>query len=283
VARRAVPVGRASPPGPGAATATSVSGMASTLACIGLAVDSLDELNAHLEQMPTELVGRVDGVESVRFSDPSGARVVVARDGEGGTVDLVPSYDARAGALLGTLGPLGAVVRADVLDDDHQLATRLAVDLEQRRHLVGTVSGPLRGSVVALGVEMTVHADAAAYAGSDASLVGTPGPGESPARWAAESVLSYGLLGSAEDSEPTAFLAGTVLAAETHTHEVTGQTFHVARVRTVGFEATVCLPGVEHPAAPAAGNVVAGSCYLVVDVPTLWTIEPPRRRRRSGR
>ena len=78
-------------------------------------------------------------------------------------------------------------------------------------------------------------------------------------------------------------LAGVVLAAETHTHEVTGQVFHTARVRTVGFEATVCLPGSEHAEPPAPGNVVAGSCYLVVDAPTLWTVEPPRRKKRWGR
>ena len=35
------------------------------------------------------------------------------------------------------------------------------------------------------------------------------------------------------------------------------------------------------PVAPVAGNVLAGSCYLVVDVPTLWTVEPPRRKRRG--
>ena len=52
-------------------------------------------------------------------------------------------------------------------------------------------------------------------------------------------------------------------------------------MRTVGFEATVCLAASDHPTAPVAGNVLAGSCYLVVDVPTLWTVEPPRRKRRG--
>ncbi|MDO9457787.1 hypothetical protein [Nocardioides sp.] len=257
--------------------------MASTLACIGLDVGDLDTLNGYLAAMPSQVVGRVGGIESVRYYDPSGARVVVALDTAGETIDLVPSYDARAGALLADLGPLGPVVQADVVNDDREVATRLAVDLEQRRHLVGAVGGPLRGSVVALGVEMTVHADADAFAGSDASVLSEPEPGEDPTRWAAESFVSYGLFTGDGDPEPTAFLAGTVLAAETHTHAVSGQVFHSARLRTVGFEATVCLPGSEHAAAPVPGNVVAGSCYLVVDVPTLWTVEPPRRKRRWGR
>ena len=257
--------------------------MASSLACIGLDVDSLDALNAHLSAMPSELVGRIAGVESVRYTDPSGARVVVAVDQEGDTIDLVPSYDARAGALLGALGPLGPVVQTDVRLEDGSTATRLAADLEQRRHLDGVLAGPLRGSVVALGLDVTVHADEAAFTASDSSVLGTPGPDETPQRWAAESFVAYGLFGTEGKPDPTAFLAGTVLDARTHTHSATGQTFHVARVRTVGFEATLCLPGSEHPTAPAAGNVVAGTCYLVVDVPTLWTVEPPRRKKRWGR
>jgi hypothetical protein len=260
--------------------------MASTLACIGLDVDSLDTLNLHLSAMASSVVGRIGGVESVRYSDPSGARVVVALDQDGDTIDLVPSYDARPGAQLADLGPLGPVVQADVRDESGEVVTRMAVDLEQHRHLTGVVGGPLRGSVVALGIEMTVHADAAAFAASDASVLGAgepAEPGAAPARWGAESFVSYGLFGPEGDPEPTAFLAGTVLARETHTHGVTDQVFHTARVRTAGFEATVCLAGSEHPAAPATGSTVAGLCYLVVDVPTLWTVEPPRRKKRFGR
>ncbi|MFB9311528.1 hypothetical protein [Nocardioides plantarum] len=257
--------------------------MASTLACIGLDVDSLETLNLHLAAMPSQVVGRIGGVESVRYSDESGSRVVVAVDGEGDTVDLVPSYDGRPGALLTEVGPLGPVVQADAVDETGEVLTRLAVDLEQRRHLTGIVTSQARASVVALGLEMGVHADAAAFATSDASILGTPEPGEDPTRFAAESFVSYGLFRGAEDPEPTAFLAGTVLAADTRTHGVTGQVFHVARVRTVGFEATVCLPGSEHPVAPEPGNVVAGACYLVVDIASLWTVEPPRRKKRRGR
>ncbi|WP_139982285.1 hypothetical protein [Nocardioides litoris] len=255
--------------------------MPSTLACIGLDVAGLDELNQHLTAMPTRVAGRLRGVESVRHDDPSGSRVVVVQDPDGQTIDLVPSYDGVPGARLGGLVPHGAVVLADVLDDDDQLVTRLAVDLEQRRHLGAGLAGPVRASVAALGVEMTVHADAAAFAASEASLLGEPGPEEQ--RFAAESFVSYGAFADPAAAEPTAHLAGTVLLSEGRTHEVTGQRFQVAKVRTLGFEVTVCLAASAHPEVPQPGQVVAGSCWLVADVPTLWTVEPPRRRRRGRR
>ena len=44
------------------------------------------------------------------------------------------------------------------------------------------------------------------------------------------------------------------------------------RVRTVGFEATVCLAASEHPTAPEPGNLVAGLAYVVADVPGLWAL-----------
>jgi hypothetical protein len=252
--------------------------MPSSLACIGLDVADLDELNEHLSAMATQVAGRVGGVETVRYADESGARVMLVQDAEGTTLDVVPSYDARAGVLVADLGPHGSYVAADVVDDDGATVTRLVADLAQRRHLSGTVAGPLRGALVVLGVEMSVHADQAAFdASPDAALgdAGDDGP-----RFAAESVLSYGIFGDAADAQPTAYLAGTVLDAETRTHAVTEQVFHVARVRSAGFEATVCLPGSASPTAPAPGNVVAGSAYLVLETPTLWTVEPPRRQRR---
>ncbi|MEO9321875.1 hypothetical protein ABFT23_00185 [Nocardioides sp. C4-1] len=249
--------------------------MPSTLACLGLDVDSVEALNTHLESMPSSLAGRTAGVESVRYTDLSGARVVVVRDENGETLDLVPSYDARPGALLGDLGPFGPVVQADVLGDDNEVVTRLATDLEQHRHLRSTIGGPLRASLVALGVEMAVHDDEAAFAASDASRLDG-----GDQRFGAESFLSYGLFGSQDAAEPTAHLAGVVLEATTQTNKATGQDFHVARVRTVGFEATVCLAASSTAVAPRPGNVVAGACWVVADVPTLWTVEPPRKRRR---
>lgn len=254
--------------------------MASTLACLGLAVASLDELNEHLGAMSSQVVGRSGGLETVRYADESGARVVVTVDEAGETLDLVPSYDARPGALLTGFGRLGGaaggVVAADVVEEDGELLTRLAVDLEQRAHVAGPVGARVRASVVALGVEMAGYADVAAFDASGASSLGS-GDGDGP-RMGAESFVSYGLFTVEGEPEPTAYLAGTVLETSPRTHGVTGQSFHVARVRTAGFEATVCLAG--DTDAPVVGGLVAGSCYLVVDAPTLWVLEPPRRRRR---
>ncbi len=226
--------------------------MASTLACIGLDVADLDALGAHLEQLPGELVGLAGGVETVRYEDASGSRVTIGRL-DGGVVDLVPSYAAPPGAVLSALASHGDVTQADVVASG-ETVTRFSCDLEQARHLPD--DGLHEASVVALGVEMSVHVDAAAFAASDASVLG-----------AGESFVSYG-----GEADPSAFLAGTVLTTQTHTHAVTGQVFHAVRVRTVGFEATVCLAASEHPTAPEPGNLVAGLAYVVADVPGLWAL-----------
>lgn len=61
-----------------------------------------------------------------------------------------------------------------------------------------------------------------------------------PLRYAAESFVSYGLF---DESEPTAhaWLAGTVLRSERRRVEQTGQGVILARVRTTGFEADICM------------------------------------------
>ncbi|QCW52087.1 hypothetical protein FE634_19730 [Nocardioides dongxiaopingii] len=250
--------------------------MASTLACIGLDVADLDALGTLLESLPAEVVGRTDDdVVTVSYPDPTGARVVISRR-DGVPLDLVPSYAADPGALLGEVVVTeSGLTRAAVLDDDGRTVTQLLVDLEQHRQaLVAADPAPVHASVVALGVEMTVHADAAAFAASDASRIGDE---PDASRWAAESFVSYGLVHEGPDAEPTGFLAGTIVHSLSHRHSVSGQEFHTVRVRTVGFEATVCLAASDHPVPPLPGNVVAGSCYLVADVPSLWNVEPQRK------
>lgn len=255
--------------------------MVSSLACIGFDVADLDELGGMIQPMTAEVVGRAGEVITARYADPSGARLLISRR-EGTPVDLVASYSAAPGALLAAASqtPEGHTI-ADLVDDDGRVLTRLRVDLEQHRQL-GDEPRSLHVSLVALGVEMAVYADHEAFAASPASHVGdAAGP-----QWSAESFVSYGVLHDADGSElaePTGFLAGTVLECTTQENAASGQSFHAARVRSAGFEATVCLAASEFPTAPEPGNVVAGSCYLVADAPQLWSPEVPPGQRKWWR
>ena len=263
--------------------------MASTLGCIGLDVSDTDDLVRFVERVAPTVRAVSGRVITISYIDASGARLTVGLR-EGDAVDMVPSFDAPLGARLSGLSILGEVATADVLEDG-ELLTRLVGDLEQRPVLLAaTESGATSrdahwpAAVVALGTEMEIHADATAFGSSDASILAQPETGREPHRWGPTSFVSYGLFGSG-DTDPYAFLAGIVLDAETRTNQMSGQVFHVARVQTAGFTASICLAASEHPVAPLTGNVVAGRCYLVVDVPDLWSLgaPTPRRRRLFGR
>jgi hypothetical protein len=61
------------------------------------------------------------------------------------------------------------------------------------------------------------------------------------------------------------------LTAERRICSLTGQPFIIAVVRTVGFEADLCLAGTEHPATPEPDNIISGTVFLVatIDAPAL--------------
>lgn len=242
--------------------------MSSTLGCIGLGVTDESVLASLIDRLLPDatLVAEDQGLTAMRWRDTSGASLTLTVRGEE-LLDLVPSYVAQMGVRLGGLAPYGGYVCADVLEHG-ETVTRIACDLAQS--LISEAPVQVDASVTALGVEMSLHADETAFAASDASILGERVEGTEPTRYAAESLLAYGLLGKPEEAEPFAFLSGTVLSSMTQTNAATGQTFHAVRVRTVGFTATVCLSSAEHPIAPEPGNVIAGTCYLVLDVPTLW-------------
>lgn len=242
--------------------------MSSTLGCIGLGVTDETILATLIDRLLADatLVAEDEGLTAMRWRDPSGASITVTVRGEE-LLDLVPSYVAQVGVRLGGLAPYGSYVCADVLEHG-ETVTRIACDLAQS--LISEAPAEVDASVTALGVEVTLHADETAFAASDASILGERVEGADPTRYASESLLPYGLFGEPEDAEPFAFLSGTVLTAATHTNGATGQDFHAVRVRTVGFTATMCLDAAEHPTLPEPGNVIAGTCYLVLDVPTLW-------------
>jgi hypothetical protein len=258
--------------------------MASNLDCVGLGVTNREDLerlvNGALAE--AELLAEVDGAMVLRWQDPSGARMVInVRDRD--VLDLVPSYAGHPGAHLANVRAVNEEVAvADVVDEDGEQLTVLAVELEQRR-LLALATGPVGGPacVVALGVDVTVHADADAFAASDASLLVEAGADDPPAgdppdhvverglswppRMAAESVISYGVFG-AQDARAYARLHGTVLHAQRHTVAATGQSFVAARVRTTGFEVDLCLPATEVTSAVQPGNVVGGTVFLVASL-----------------
>ena len=265
--------------------------MASTLGCIGLAVDDDEGLARLLARVVPQAapLGSAAGIDVLRWQDPSGARIVLGIAGSALTW-FMPSCAAPAGARLDDVVAVNEdVVTASAVDEAGEVVTRFAAGMEQ--HLLLPRGAPASGSaaVVSLGVDVTAFADADAYTASDASLL-SPGedPGDPPPhyvdqqwawppRFAPESFLSYGVFAEAEAADAYARLSGTVLHGETRVAEATGQQFHVARVRTAGFDTDVCLPATEHPRAPAPGEVLAGTVYLVVCMDVSKPVRDHRR------
>ena len=227
-----------------------------------------------------ELIGSRDDWSVYRWQDPSGVRLVMSTRGNV-IVDVLPSLAASPAARLADVRMVNEdVAFADVLDADGEVATRLAAEVEQRRLLPdGPVAGP--ASIVALGVEVTVHDSAEAFAASDASLLGGVHVGSGPPphfvengrpwppRVAAESFISYGVFDPGEAAEAYARISGSVVSAESRVVAATGQRFVAAHVRCVGFDVDVCLPADNDTAPPAAGAVVAGTVFLVASLPEL--------------
>jgi hypothetical protein len=241
--------------------------MTSNLGCVGLGVPDVEALGELLaELVPASTATRQeDGTVLYDWRDASGARLTMTTDRAGAIDDVTPSYAGSPGAELSGLVALHhAVVSVDVVAGG-DVVTRMAVEVLPP----GPVPSSGRAVVTAFPVEVSVHADEAAFVESPASLLDEHAGAESR-RVAAESVLSYW-----KDAEPVALLHGTVLASATSTVELTGQTFHAVRLRTVGMEVDLCLAAVDHPVAPEPGNVVGGLVYLVADV------QRPEARRRG--
>lgn len=263
--------------------------MASTLACIGLAVNDPAELSQLLNtvQRSVHEVGVYDGVHVGRWQDDSGAALILGwRPGE--LLDLIPAYAATRGALLSDCHLINEeIASAAVVDTDGEQLTAMAFQAEQYRQIQALgrpVEGPAR--ITALGVDVQIHPDADAFAASPASLLGPP---EDPApeppqhyreqgvtrplRFATESFISYGLFGEPGQASAHAHLSGTILTAKRSTCALTGQPFTIASVRTAGFEADLCLAGSEHPSLPAPGNIISGTVFLsaAIDAPALQT------------
>lgn len=263
-----------------------MSHMSSTLACVGLDVASAEDLGPLLDATVSRgsRVAVVDGRELWRWQDDSGARLALTLRGSD-VVHFVPSFAGVAGTRLSAVRRLDSgLADVDVVDDDGEMTTRLAVELEEQEFLHGEMADVGPSSVVALGVDMAVYQDADAYDNADASLLGGSEGDESTEtedrpRFAAESVISYALFAGGGDMA-AAHLAGTVVAASGVRHTHTGQSFTVARVRLLCMELDVCLAG---DRAVAAGNTIAGTAVLVGSVPSVLTTNSTPERRRLGR
>ncbi len=233
--------------------------MASNLDCVGLAVADRGQFAALVESAlaHAQPIGQVSGFTVHAWQDPSGARLVISTKGRR-IVDLLPSFAGVPGARLADVRCANEdVAVCSVVDDGGEVVTMLAVELEQRRFLA-VVGGPVAGeaSVVALGVDITVHADERAFAAADVSP-----------RMSAESFISHGVFGPPEQAQAYARMHGIVLRAETRTAAATGQSFVVARVRTVGFETDMCFPAAKDVAVPQPGSIAGGEVFLIASLP----------------
>lgn len=257
--------------------------MTSNLDCLGLGVADEAALFALAEQAVAagSVVHVADGVTTHRWTDPSGARLSLGI-ADDALVDLLPSYAGTASTRVVAITRVGdeGLVCADVVDADGELATRLACDLEQWRALPAVgASGTV--SLTGFGLDVSVHADEAAFAASPDSLLDPSAPDS--ARLAAESFLSYGLFDPANGAH--ARVSGSVSEVHGATAAATGQSFHVVGLSLagLGLRFDVCLPAADWPTVPTPGSVLSGTVYLVASLDELWESGSPSRTRWFGR
>lgn len=269
--------------------------MTSNLECVGLFADDAQAFDDLLRRvlLSSVEIGRADEVRVMRWEDPSGARMVLGLAPDG-LVDMLPTFAGRPRVRLEGLHRLSAdVAAAAVVDGDGDQLTSATLEIEERRLLPAGTAPLVSAAIVALGVDVAVFADVAAFAASDASLL-SPGDAESappdeyvergwpwPPRLAAESFISYGVFEEPEAATAYARLSGVVHQAERRVVELTGQGFVVAEVRTAGFDVTVCLP--DGSSVPEPGAVVSGQMFLTASVDGLQQTPPVTRRGLRGR
>ena len=253
--------------------------MASNLACVGLDAEDAEAFGRLVDGALAAAtpIGTAADVQVLRWQDPSGARLVLGMRGSE-VAFLVPSYAGAVGARLANAQTVNDdVTVADIVDERGVEAGSLALCLKE--HLLLPAAGRDVGgsaSVVALGVSVAVFADEEAFLTSDASLLtprednddGSQAACESEStRMAAESLIAFGTFDEPEQAQPYGQLNGVVLAAQRRTVAATGQDFVVARVRTAGLEADMCLAASDCPDVPAPGAVIGGLVYLVGSLP----------------
>jgi hypothetical protein len=247
--------------------------VASTFQCLGLDVaEDLEAFRGFMGRLAAVAVpiGSWDGVTVARWQDPSGVRLTFAIRG-GEILDFVPGYDGPPGGWFSSFEPLNEAVVAVSVDQDGEQVTGMVVELEERHLLPAWPDLSAQVSITALGVGVQLHRDVEAFAESDASLL-TPDSKEEPApenapldlqwplRVSEESFFANGLWTDPANARSDARFSGIVLDSARHIVEATDRSIVVCRVRTMGFEANVCLPGAYTE--PEPGQVVAGTVWL---------------------
>ncbi len=231
------------------------------------------------------MLGSADGIDVLLWEDSnSGARLMIGVRATR-VVDLLPSVASSGRTRLRDLRMVNdEVATAAVVDEDGEQLTSIALELEQR-HLLGRATlGEVDAAVVACGVSVTSFPDKNPFSESRESLLDPNAENASeppahlaergwtwPPRMAAQSFFSHGVFSEPAAAQATARLYGVVSESTRRTTAQTGQTFMVARVRTIGFEVDVCLSADEHEELPEPGAVLGGRVFLVGSVPTLTT------------
>lgn len=255
--------------------------MASNLECIGMAASSREAFSELAASARSRAIafGRVGDVTLLRWEDPSGARLILG-EVNGDVIEFLPSFASERTTRLARLRAANdEVAIAAVVAADGEQLTSVAFECEQRRLLPDHELDEAQASLIFLGRDVSVHADAASFAISPASLLDPNADANAPApshyvergwKWpprvGAESFFSHGVFGDASSASAGARFAGQVLSAERRTVELSNQTFIVAHVHTVGIEATVCLSGVAFDSPPRPGEVLEGEVFVVGSV-----------------
>jgi hypothetical protein len=254
--------------------------------CVGLRLPDWDAVTGFVHEHWDELRGypTPDGWFNATWRDPSGAKVVVNVNGRG-EVEAIPGF---AGGTTARITDIGWVEGTDalaayVVDDQGAEVTRLCAACDQWRFLPG-VSCEETFEAIITGLALKVRI----YQGPDAFRV-SPDADMSPLSepltlpngvvldrlpFGSESFVPGGMF--QQPWNPMAFFSAIVARSWTKTVEATGDSFHVARVNTVGaLGIYLCWPA-ETATLAEPGNTVYAEAYLTAMVPEIW------RRQASG-
>lgn len=245
--------------------------MGSHLGAIGLPStengfnESVTAIMSRAERLGATAEGRV---EVYAYQDPSGSRATVTLE-ERRVACLTPTFApatalaVRIGSLADDACPYERPLMVELLDEGGEELLPLAVAIEDLGALDRVPEGEGRLEVVALGEQITLYADEAAYRSS-----GTP--------MAVASLIPSGLFapgvvqpdrGEPSQVAPRILMSGTVEAAELRRHSLFDLPFVVCRVASYGAEWTACLDpadlgGAADPHVPEVGSIISGQFYV---------------------